>query len=276
MAKNELTKVDETENEVALLEEMALDAGQGFEEQSAEDYSIPFLDILQGNSPELNTLEGARPGMILNKVTGDLYDGKKGIAFVPAYTRHVFVEWKPRESGGGYVGEHALDSDLVKHVRTTQPMGKYRTPDGNELIETFYVYGVLVRDDGAEEQCVIAFTSTKIGPYKGWMTKARSIQIVLPDGRRINPALFAHRYRLRTVFIEKNNYKWHNWQITFDGDKAEDCRISPKSSTYAVAKATAEVVRSNKVKVNYDQSREAANPGEGSGVSELVGEDPPF
>ena len=49
-------------------------AGQGFEDHTRDDYAVPFLGVLQSNSPQIETLPSARPGMLFNTVTNELYD----------------------------------------------------------------------------------------------------------------------------------------------------------------------------------------------------------
>ena len=232
--------------------------GAGFENQDKEDYSLPFIHILQGLSPQLETIDGASPGKIINTVTNDLYPGKEGgVVFVPAHTIHCFVEWKPKEQGGGFVAQHGLTADVVVHAKETQDFGSFKTPSGNELTETFYVYGVLVNGDGGD-QAVIAFTSTKIKKYKAWMTKARSIQIAIKDAegrvlRRITPPLFAHRFRLTTVKEKNSKGEFFNWNINFDGADAAACRISPKSDLFLSAAAVATMVQDGAAKVDYNK-----------------------
>jgi len=51
----------------------------GFENMNQDDFALPFLRLLTNTSPEVGEVEGAMPGMIYNTVTGQLYDGKKGI-----------------------------------------------------------------------------------------------------------------------------------------------------------------------------------------------------
>ena len=60
------------------------DAAKGLGNISQEDLALPFLKILGQLSPEVNKrdgkyVEGAEPGMIFNSVSGELYDGVKGI-----------------------------------------------------------------------------------------------------------------------------------------------------------------------------------------------------
>lgn len=246
-------------------------AGAGFENQTSDDYSIPFLQILQALSPQLQENDSLRQGMILNTVTGEVWDGKKGIAFVPATTQHVYVEWKPRDAGGGFVGIHEVNSDLVNHAKAaSSEYGKYSTPDGNELIETFYVYGIALDDDGNASEAVLAFSSTKIKKYKGWMTKAKTIQIPLPDGRRIPAPLFAHRYRLKTVSEKNNKGQFFNWDaIAFDGENAQQARLLPDDPLFQSAVNIKSMIEQGKARAAYESqapgSADEAAQGAGGG-----------
>lgn len=243
-------------------------AGAGFENQTSDDYSIPFLQILQALSPQLQENDSLRQGMILNTVTGEVWDGKKGIAFVPATTQHVYVEWKPRDAGGGFVGIHEVNSDLVNHAKAaSSEYGKYSTPDGNELIETFYVYGIALDDDGNASEAVLAFSSTKIKKYKGWMTKAKTIQIPLPDGRRIPAPLFAHRYRLTTVSEKNNKGQFFNWDaIAFDGENAQQARLLPDDPLFQSAVNIKSMIEQGKARAAYESQAPGSADEEAQGA----------
>jgi hypothetical protein len=230
-------------------------AGMGFETHTAEDYAVPFLGILQSNSPLVETTT-AKPGMLLNTVTKETFDGKKGVAFIPAATQHVFVEWKPRTLGGGFVAMHPLDSDLVTTAKKDQEFGKYKVqkgnPNSNDLVETYYIYGILVKEDGSHEQSIIAFTSTKNAIYKQWMTRAKTIQVTQPNGTRIVPPLFAHRYRVTTIGQKNAKGSFFNFQSTYDGADAASCRLKPNDPLFLEAAAFSEHVLGNKVKAAHD------------------------
>ncbi len=221
------------------------DAGAGFENTTREDYAIPFIGILEGLSPQLKTVEGAKPGGIINTVTDDLYDE---IRYVPCHLDHCFVEWRPKR--GGFVARHDLASDVVaKAKEASTEFGKYQTGD-NDLAETFYVYGLLLNGDSIE-QSVISFTSTRIKKYKGWMTKARSVQVKQADGRRINPPLFAHVYRLSTIEEKSKDGEYNNWQVAFDGINAIEARLAPDSDEYLAAKAFRDLAMSGATRADY-------------------------
>jgi hypothetical protein len=73
-------------------------------------------------------VDGAKPGMFLNGVTEKLYDGD--VFLIPCLTKHNYVERTPESAGGKFVGEHALDSDVVRESLpkgTPQPK-PIRTP----------------------------------------------------------------------------------------------------------------------------------------------------
>lgn len=272
MAKTESTTTDVAvkEQNTAMAEYGAYAdyAGAGFENQTSDDYSIPFLQILQALSPQLQENDSLRQGMILNTVTGEVWDGKKGIAFVPATTQHVYVEWKPRDAGGGFVGIHEVNSDLVNHAKAaSSEYGKYSTPDGNELIETFYVYGIALDDDGNASEAVLAFSSTKIKKYKGWMTKAKTIQIPLPDGRRIPAPLFAHRYRLKTVSEKNNKGQFFNWDaIAFDGENAQQARLLPDDPLFQSAVNIKSMIEQGKARAAYESQAPGSADEEAQGA----------
>ena len=227
-------------------------AGVGFEEHTQEDYSVPFLGVIQPTSPIIETNADARPGMLINTVTQDLYDSKTGVVFIPAATQHKFIEWVPRDSGGGFVAVRELNDPVVLKAKDEQEFGKYKIdkndPKSNDLIETYYVYGILVKEDGSSQQIIIAFTSTKIGTYKKWMTKAQSIQIKLPDDRRIVAPLFSHKYRITTVSLKNAKGTYYNFVIGYDGKEAIDCRLAPSSQYFQEAEAFRALILSGGVK----------------------------
>ena len=251
------------------------DAGSGFENQTAADYSIPFLGVLQQMSPQVKDpddggIAGARPGMLLNTVTEELYSAKEGLQFVPAHTEHVFVEWVPRESGGGFVAVHQINSDVVKRAKANaREYGKYRTDAGNDLVETFYVYGITCDDRDAGEMLVIAFTSTKIKVYKRWNTKIGMFQIKTGDGRKVRPPLFAHRVKLTTSKEKNNKGEFYNLAINPAETDLTASLLSPDDPRFMAAKECKRMVESGMARAAYD-SQDNAGGGGGSGADDEV------
>src|SRR5687768_12785462 len=88
------------------------DANKGFKNLSRDEFSIPFYGLLQSNSEivKQNKIEGARGGMFLNTLTGQLFTK---LIVQPIFVERVFVEWAPRNSGKGICGRHKFDSAEV-------------------------------------------------------------------------------------------------------------------------------------------------------------------
>ena len=87
------------------------DIGAGFEGFTADDIAIPFINILQKLSHQVDEddalhIDGAKAGMLFNTVTEELFDGKDGIMFIPVHRVHSYSEWVPRDMGGGFVAQH--------------------------------------------------------------------------------------------------------------------------------------------------------------------------
>ena len=234
------------------------EAGSGWEGTSNEDFAIPWLAILQAGSPKVKKkgaeyIDGAEEGMLYNTATGEIFNGDDGVQVVPCFTEHVFIEWKNKKTdGGGFVGVHQLDSDVVATARAASTeFGKFHVPveGGNphDLVETFVVYAVLL--DAAGDivgPCMISCSSTKIKAYKSIMTPLRQVK-----GR---PPLFAFRLKITTVPEKNAHGEFYNFKIVPASGSAAESLIDPTSELFTVAKAFKEQVASGKAKVDHSKA----------------------
>jgi hypothetical protein len=219
-----LAKVEE-QALAPVLEDMFADAGAGFEEADQEAYSIPYLNILQSNSPQCDDeiIQG-RPGMFFNTATQELYDGKEGVLFIPCMMQRRFVEWRPREQGGGFVGAH-----LPEDIDTTQMArdgGKFITSSGTYLMDTRYHYGLVLKGDGDFEAVVLPLSSTQLKASRNWMTGMRGQKAVNPKtGQRMPLPMFAQVWRLSSVAQSNDKGSWKGLATVFErliaGDEAD-------------------------------------------------------
>jgi hypothetical protein len=230
-------------------------AGMGFEGQTQRDVSIPFLGLLQAGSPQVTDgdpkrIPGAVAGDLLNTVTQQLLG--RTVYVVPCLTQNVFVEWAPRDSGDGFQGVHAIDSPVVAGARSVaKSFNDLKTPEGNELGETFYVYGLLLeRSDSKESTCpvVIAFNSSKIKIYKRFNTMVRMI--------KGNPPLCAFRLAV-TSFDDKDkkNHNFKNFKIDFAGGSLANSVNLPTNEYKGLldeGKRFVEAVKGGLVRAAYD------------------------
>lgn len=249
------------------------DAGAGFEGTSAADLSVPFLGILQSNSPQVedDNPKGAKAGMLFNTVTSDMVDGDKGIPFLPVHKETAYVEWVPRDSGGGFVGLHDPNGEIVKKAIAANGgsrTGKLTLPNGNELIETHYVYGLMLEADGITTTgfAVISFTSTKIKPYRDWTTAMYTLK-----GR---PPMFANRALIKTVKQKNEKGSFYNFDIDPFKDNWAASLINPQTEGALLeeAKAFRDMVTSGMARAAFET--QGATGGSGTGSTDP--DDPPF
>jgi|WetSurMetagenome_2_1015567.scaffolds.fasta_scaffold00090_33 hypothetical protein len=238
-------------------------AGAGFENSTSEDFAVPFLHVLQSNSVaveageevEVNgTMVAPRAGMIINTVTGRLYeaDGNKnkpGVLFVPATTQHLYVEWKTRDNGGGYVGQHLPTDRHVMSIIQNQDFGKFKMGD-NDLIETYYVYGLNVDEiTGEFEQAIVAFTSTKIKVFKAWHSRKKIMRI---PGLRATLPLFSHIWRLNTEGQKNSKGSYYNLKFSLGKGNEAASRLMTSSELFQSAAMMNEAFKDGAIKANVE------------------------
>jgi len=253
-------KVDETQTLPVLGRAYEDFAGEGYDNQTQDDIAIPFINILQGLSPEVQDdgVDGAKPGRLIDSVTQELFDE---IEFTPALSKHVFVEWMPRDKGGGIVAQHHPKSQLVKDAdEASTQFGKYSTPDGNDLVETFYLFGVVSVDGNPRGMAVMAFTSTKIKSYKAAMTRLRTFQIVMEDGRRVTPPMYAHRLLVSTKRQKNSKGTFYVPSLVPAVENDVSQSLLPKDDIrFQMAKECYDLVKTGRAEADTDGQKASAD-----------------
>jgi len=241
------------------------DAGSGVAEIGRDEAGIPFLKILQAQSPEVigpnGKIEGAVAGSLLNTGTEQLSDN---ITIVPACRQHVFVEWRPRKQGGGIVGIHQKDSDIVAAaIAASEDFGKYKTEAGNDLVETFYVFSVILEDDSPSGFVVVPFSSTSIKKYKkSFINRVRYCLVDNGAGAKITPPMFAHRITLGTVQESNDDGTWSNYDIKFAVDNnVQQSLMTPDHNGFLAAKELKAMVEAGEAVADTAKAGEGAKDG---------------
>ena len=264
--KEESTEVKTQETAVSETIDYGEDAGAGIQDTKGSELSIPFISILQANSPQVNgnDPEGSRPGMLFNTVTRELYDGEKeGVIFQPCHKAGpLWVEWVPRGKGGGFLRTHLPESEAVKegkpimHPETGKPTRKLRHGE-NELIETFYLYGLTLEEDGKVPDgfAVISFTSTKIKPYRGLVTTMYTL--------KHKPPIFANRARITTAKEIKDNNAYFNFRIDPLWDTWASSLINPNTEKGLLeeAKRFRDLIQSGVARAAFESTTSEAGEG---------------
>lgn len=247
--------------------------GTGFEDFTQDDLAVPFIGILQAKSPQVEedsgkTLPGAKAGMFMNNVTNEIYSGKEGIVVVPIHRIRQFIEWIPKDDGGGLVNIYEPEAEEVQAVLKAagrKVFGKLPIGDGNELAETYSVFALQLLPGGFTRRVVLSFASSQIGQYKKWMTMAREIQVINDEALGPQtPPLWSHKYRLTTFYHQKKNQSWYKWNPSFDGGSAESARLADTDPICEQAKQFREMVMAGRVEANYKNlEQEGEVEGEG-------------
>jgi hypothetical protein len=272
---------------VGLMDDVIADAAIP-KDFTRDDLTIPFLVALQDLSPQVKKtkdkfIEGASAGMICNTVTEDLYDGEKGVLFVPVYFHRRHVEWTPRGdrtgSGPSLVRDYGADASILDRCTRDEKTGKLATPDGNDLVVSMEYFG-LVYDEpsGSFNKCVINLSGTQFKKGRPWNTLISSLMIPHPadPNQRINPAIFYQAYRLCTKPESNESGDWYGWKIT---SECPVFSLPGGAPAYLEAREFRKMVASGVVKVAAVQGQEAevqqerSRESTGGGSSHVVDDD---
>lgn len=239
------------------------DALEGQQKVTVDERQIPFWRIIQSNSPQVNPTESkyldyAKPGMIMNTSTLEVIDGLRGgMQFIPVWRHHDFVEYVPRDKGGGWEATWPKDDPRIPSLRQAQgQFGKLTLENGNELIEVFYFQGLGISPEGFCEEGVIGFASTQIKKYK--MMTARLENLV----GRPTPKYpqFAFRWLMGTVAERNKKGAFFGWKPVLDGDSPDDARMSPKDPLYQRAREFFMLCKTGKITADYSATTTEEDP----------------
>lgn len=215
--KSNVPAVKQGGGAVVSAEEMAKWSGAGMETMGREDFAIPFLTILQALSPQLQKNKSeynpeAEQGMIMNTATGELFSGEDGILVIPVAYDFEFIEWRPRDIGGGLVARYKR-GEQPTDVKRNDKGQDVRAANGNILVGT-HQYFVLVDNDGKIEQCVLAMSKTQAKKSKRWNGLLNQAKV--PGTDRQAPA-FANVWRFTTIAESNDKGSWYGWNYELVG-----------------------------------------------------------
>jgi hypothetical protein len=192
-----------------MLESMRQHAGLGLSDRT-EDNMMPWVTLLQSNSPICSRenpahVEGATAGNFWLRESDDpIVDGHDGLIFQPCASDFDFVEWIPRKKGGGIVNR--TKTQPKEAVLTINAEGKsvWQMPNGNEIVDTRYLIGQVIRDDGRVEPYAWAFSSSHIGFFKRLMAKAHTYKI-----GTVQAPLCALAFLVKAEYRQKAGNSWY-------------------------------------------------------------------
>lgn len=222
---------------------LALWAGEGetgFETAGSEDFQIPFLQLLQKGSPQVDDAKPeykkeAKVGQFYDPATDELMDE---LSVIPCHYKAAMVEWKP--DMGGFAGVHPVgfEKDLKRNDK-----GQYVLESGNLLVDTRYFFCLRKTDSGDLAPVIIALSSSQIKRAKTWMTRMRSRKIEKPDGTNFTPPMWSSFWNLTSTSEQNDKFTWKGWKME-KGDDVTDADVFKK------AKETREMFMASENNIN--------------------------
>lgn len=239
----------------------------GYHDQpSAEELLIPFLGILQPMSPEVTEgeVEGAKPGLYYNTATGELYDPEPGLVFQPVHFERMFVEWIPREKGGGIAGRYTPTDEFITKLRAENGNSVVGLKNGdNDVVETIYVYGNILSEDGSEVLSFAVFPvkSTSLKPLKAWRTAMHMIK-----GK---PPTIAWRAVFTNTKEKNDSGTWWQFKAKPFNGSWRDGLINPATEGHLLeaGKALLDMIMSGQAAADFSREEKA---GAGGGDSDAA------
>ena len=196
------------------------DVATGFDNMTQDDLALPYVRILGQLSAQVNEgdgkyIEGAKPGMIYNNVTHEIFDGKKGIKVVPCYYKKDYPEKSDKGDGNPLtVATHLPNSPIIKTGK--REGAKIRLPNGNYLEETASYFVMVETKTGGYTPSLITMKSTQLNVSKKWNSMMKTTQI--PDGKGgfAIPPMHGVVYNLTSTLQKNDKGSWYGWVVTMD------------------------------------------------------------
>lgn len=168
-----------------LAQQFLQDAGQGLEKASAQDFALPFFYLLQKMSPQVDRhsekfIEGAEDGQFLNTVTGELYSQ---LRVIPVDFEKVYIEWVPRDQGGGFVAQYRNKNEAEMNKR-----------EDTQIVDTANHFVLVQNNEGEWQPGIVSMTSTKLKASRKWLSQISMVQITGPNGRKVIAPSFSRMY----------------------------------------------------------------------------------
>jgi hypothetical protein len=239
MSKNQAAAVSGN-TAVALSNTFEDDASAGFGAMNQDDFALPFLRLLTNTSPEVGEVEGALPGMIYNSVTGQLYDGKKGITVIPSAYVRQYIEWAPRGAGSGApIQIYPATSDILSQTHREPGDNKDYLDSGNYIENTANHYVIIISEDGNSSPALVVMKSTQLKKSRKWNSMMMSVKLQGKNGP-YTPPMYSQLYRLSTVGESNDKGKWFGWEIERIGS-VEDMNAYAAAKAFSVSIGTGDI-----------------------------------
>ena len=258
-------------------------AGEGMEDFGQQDFTVPFIGILQALSKPLQKnhskyIAGAEQGQFLNSATQQLYPGGEpgkekngdwkegGLIVVPCHFEHRYIGWKP--NNGGIAHDYGTDPTIYESIEPgaegTPNAYKRMDPEGNEIVDTMQ-YFVLIIDPatGSMEAAVVPFSKIHAKKAKKWNNLIRA-HTEIRNGKPIKPAIYFYAYRLTSIPESNDKGSWYSFNIE-DYDKLPNMGEFG-GQVFTAASELRQQIAAGEIKAAAEEPEGPANVGDGGGA----------
>jgi hypothetical protein len=237
--------------------DMAADAGMGNENIDRDSLATPFLAIAQKMSPQVDKdddryVKGLEIGDLFLTSNNTIFKDEEGVQIVFCGFQRKFLRWAPRDQGGGFKGEVAVDAVAAARAtgEFTEVEGKLFADNGDLIRDTRVHYVMVLLPDGSYTPAVLSMASTQIKKSKQLLTQLTTYKRT-ENGRTFTPPQFGHIFRAETIAEQNDQGSWRGWKFTREADVTD-------TDLYLQCRLFSQQVVDNKVRVDHTQEAGAA------------------
>lgn len=232
-----ITANDPKKNALSAAINFEAESGAGLSNTDQDSFALPFLTILQSNSPQCTRgdeayIKGAKPGdlfLTANGIVMPFGDEEQNPAIAQVVFcnfKRRFLRWAPRDAGGGFKGEYRVEQ--IEEMRAAGQVNEQDNKlydEGGDIYRDTRIHYVIVRTpDGEYFPAVMSLTSTQIKKSKALLTQLQSYLFEGTNGRKFNPPTYAHVFDVGSRPESNDQGNWHGWTFTRAGN-VEDAEL---------------------------------------------------
>lgn len=170
-----------------------------------EESLFPSLGIIHDLSPQNNPgdpefIKGAKTGMLFNSATKQLYNGINGVRVQVLMVTKQWIEWAPRDTGGGFVRSYNSKEDADNSAA-----------EGNNVQPSVNYYCRVVGEEGEDGNPPIVVI--RLGtPSK--MKIARKWNFLIEESQSLSGMIYKIIAQMET---NKKKQRYYNFGVEPDG-----------------------------------------------------------
>lgn len=188
----------------------------GFEDLSRETIAVPFVRIMQAQTPQCDEMsdtyiDGARPGKFFRTLPPDVW--APPVKIVVLFFKVYFIAWRPNRGGfAGMFSPREIDNLTARGAVVKNAQGFYSFSDGTADLQETYTYTCVNVDKLADGPFNFPLVSTQLKEAKKFNFLLRTTR--LPHNR---PALpYFSVWNMGTAAQKNEKGSWYGVSFAWD------------------------------------------------------------